>query len=106
MGLGPHVPRCFRSGPPEGSAYHVAWANFANEDQWSAEVRVRGREAVAGPGGQTFDTQMVDVRFADGELRRFWLAAEPPYKVRQRRYELGRLVTSGWELVEYRAGAG
>jgi hypothetical protein len=49
---------------------------------------------------------MVDVRFADGELRRFWLAAEPPYKVRQRRYELGRLVTSGWELVEYRAGAG
>jgi hypothetical protein len=92
--------------PEEGDAYRVAWGNFADADQWLAEVRVRGEEVVSGPGGESFDTRIVDVLFPSGELRRFWLASRPPYKVRQRRFDRGRLVTSGWDLVEYRTGSG
>ena len=87
--------------PKDGDAFFIGWNNFVAENEWLAEVRVQGEETVTGPAGEAFATRIVDVRFPSGEVRRFWLASRPPYKIRQRRFEFGRLVQSGWDLVSF-----
>lgn len=85
-------------GPDGARAARVAWDNFGDPDGALAELH-RAPATKNFAGGTA--TERVDVRFADGRIRRFWLSHEPPYKLHQTVFETGRLVVSTWELLDF-----
>jgi hypothetical protein len=79
-----------------------AESNFGDESDYWIPFRALDREAIDA-AGRTFDTLIVRVRFPNGVQRDYWLASEPPYKVRLVVYERGSLIRSGWELESLQA---
>ncbi len=88
----------------EGFVARVAWDNMLDPQALWAEVRVAGRETVAVEGGREYETWLVQVAFASGNRRWFWIAQEPPYKIRAINFTRGRAVFSVWDLVEVQTG--
>jgi hypothetical protein len=62
----------------------------AGYDRWNA--------VMVAAAGRTFQTHQVRLRFPNGVQRDYWIAAEPPSKIRMVASQNGRLVTSGWDL--------
>lgn len=79
----------------------IGWNNFADPAEWIAHAREVGAEAIRTAAGETFETRIVDIGFADGTIRRYWLANRPPYKIKQRTFERGRSIVSGWDLDQF-----
>lgn len=89
-----------------GDAVRLAWDNLQSPaDAW-ADVRVLGEERIAARNGETYDTRVIQVRFASGNLRQFWIADRPPYKIRLRNYQRGRAAFTWWELRDVTVGDG
>lgn len=82
---------------PEDREGLLAWSNFGDPDDHWLPFRTFGRETVAA-AGRDWDTLRVRVAFPDGRQRDYWVADEPPYKIRMVAYENGSLVTTGWDL--------
>lgn len=80
-----------------GDEGRLAWSNFNDETDFWIPFRVLRRESVAA-AGRTYDTHVVRVRFPTGNQRDYWIASEPPYKVRMVSYDRGSLLKSGWDL--------
>jgi len=76
----------------------LPWDDFQNPDDALAHIRQVETETVRGPDGADVDTMVLDIGFSDGTLRRYWLSADPPYKIRQHSYDRGRALVSSWEL--------
>lgn len=87
-----------------GFAARLAWDNMIDADALWADVRVAGNERVRAANGTTYDTQVVHVRFASGNIRWFWIAREPPYKIRVVNFSRGRAMYNTWDLESVAGG--
>ncbi|NKB88487.1 MAG: hypothetical protein GKS06_09725 [Acidobacteria bacterium] len=82
-----------------GAAGYLAWSNFGDpEDHW-LPFRAIETESIEA-AGRTWETTRVRLAFPDGRQRDYWVATEPPYKIRMVAYENGSLLTTGWNLTE------
>ncbi len=86
----------------EGFLAHIAWDNMLDPEELWAQIRVAGREVIRAESGREYDTWLVKVMFASGNQRWFWIAREPPYKIRVINFTRGRAVFSVWDLIETR----
>lgn len=77
----------------------LAWDNFNAPEGSLAHVSTVRHDTLDLPDGTRVATRVVDMGFADGRVRRYWLSDRPPYKIRQRTFERGRAIVSGWDLI-------
>lgn len=77
--------------------FQLGWPNFADEAGWLASVRETGAETLSTPAGQ-FETRIFDIGFADGKVRRYWMADRAPYKIKQKTFDRGEAIVYSWNL--------
>ncbi|MEZ4364441.1 MAG: hypothetical protein R3B48_29970 [Kofleriaceae bacterium] len=80
-----------------GYRARIAWANLPARDQMWAELDVPRTEQLEA-AGRTWTTWVCDVRNDDGSRKTYWIAKDPPYKIKMETRPAGAPSYWDWQL--------